>query len=145
MRRRFITAVLVTCLGQFGTGMLFATDQSAKTVFAGRPIVKVSEGGIERLADEVSSKDAVNLECVISRIGEEYYWASRRNTPMVLVDSGAFLTYNAVNGSGYVRIVKPESKTAASSMSETERRYDYVEHVLIGLRSVTYFGSRQAP
>jgi len=37
-------------------------------------------------------------------------------------------------------MVNPDFKDAASLMSETEAQYDYVEHLLIGLRSVTYYG-----
>ena len=47
------------------------------------------------------------------------------------------------NGSGYVRTIRPESKEAASLMGATEAQFDYVEHALIGLKSVTYYGRRQ--
>ncbi len=92
------------------------------------------------MPESLTNDKAINLECVISRIGNNYYWASRENTPLGSVESGAFVTFVAVNGSGYVRIIKPEMKKAASLMSETEDLYDYVEHLLIGLRSVTYYG-----
>ena len=56
---------------------------------------------------------------------------------MVQVEGSAFVTYIALNGSGYVRVVKPDTKAAASLMSPTEERFDYVEHAVLGLRSVT--------
>ena len=112
----------------------------SETVFKGRPALKISEGGSSRLPESLTNDKAINLECVISRISNNYYWASRENTPLGRVESGAFVTFVAVNGSGYVRIIKPEMKKAASLMSETEDLYDYVEHLLIGLRSVTYYG-----
>jgi len=117
--------------------------QASSTVFKGRPSLKISEGGIERTPEQLPRDRAVNLECVISQIGTSYYWASRENVPMVRVDSGAFITYVAANGAGYVRVVKPDAKAAAAVMSGTEERFDYVEHALIGLRSVTYYGVRQ--
>lgn len=113
------------------------------TVFNGRPSVKVSEGGIERLPEEVSRQDSVNLACVISEIDGKYYWASRADTELERLQGGAFITFIALNGSGYVRIIEPSLKASASLMSETEERFDYVEHVLIGLRSVTYYGTSQ--
>lgn len=64
----------------------------------------------------------------------------RRFCPRCLV---AFITFVALNGSGYVRVVKRDTKAAASLMSPTEERFDYVEHVMIGLRSITYYGLRQ--
>jgi hypothetical protein len=115
----------------------------AMTVFKGRPALKISEGGTERTPESVPRDRAVNLECIISKIGEDYYWASRENTRMVRVESGAFITFIAINGSGYVRVVAPGMKLSAALMSEAESKFDYVEHILIGLRSVTYYGVAQ--
>ena len=137
MRNLLTTAVAIALCGLTGAA------QPAATAFKGRPSIKVSEGGIERLPEQLPRERAVNLECVISQIGDNYYWASRENVEMARVESGAFITYVALNGSGYVRTVSPESKKAASLMSPTEEQFDYVEHALIGLRSVTYYGRRQ--
>lgn len=112
----------------------------AATVFKGRPTAKISEGGVSRIPEQLSRDQAVNLECAISEIGGRYYWASRENTELIRTESGAFITFVARNGSGYIRIIKPALKAAASLMSETEAKFDYVEHLLIGLASVTYYG-----
>ncbi len=88
----------------------------------------------------MSREQAISVECVIRQVGDKYFWASRDNVELGKVDSGAYITFMALNGSGYVRIVKPEGKPAASLMSPSEYHYDYVEHLLIGLRSVTYYG-----
>jgi len=118
--------------------------QAATTIFKGRPSVKVSEGGLERSPEPIARDRAINLECVISQIGTLYFWASRENVELARVDGGgAFITFVALNGAGYIRVVKPESKASASLMSPTEERFDYVEHAVIGLRSVTYYGTRQ--
>jgi len=113
----------------------------SRTVFSGVPVLKVSEGGVERLPEALPRDKAVNLGCVISEIGGKYYWATRENKEMVRRTSGAFITYIAVDGSGYVRVVDPSAKGAASMMSPTEVKFDYVEHLLVGLGSVTYFGN----
>ena len=55
----------------------------AMTVFAGLPGVKISEGGVERIPESVSRDRAVNLACAISRIGDQYYWASRENKEII--------------------------------------------------------------
>ena len=60
---------------------------------------------------------------------------------MIRVEAGAFVTFIAANGARYVRIINLSMKAAASQMSETEKRFDYVEHALVGLRSVTYYGN----
>ncbi len=120
-----------------------AMAQEPQTVFRGRPLVKISEGGLSRTPETVSREKAVNLECVISQIGDHYYWASRENAEVVPVESGAFLTYVALNGSGYVRVIVPDLAGAAALMSPAEAKFDYVEHLLIGLGSVTYYGKRR--
>ena len=124
-------------------GVASVGAQAPTTVFRGRPTVKISEGGVERTPEQVPRERAVNLECVISRIGDSYYWASRENLQLSRIVSGAFTTYVAINGTGYVRILSPEAKAAASAMSGAEKNFDYVEHALVGLRSVTYYGTRQ--
>jgi hypothetical protein len=48
------------------------------TVFSGMPTIKISEGGIERFPEKLERKNAVNLKCVISKIGEKYYCKQRK-------------------------------------------------------------------
>jgi hypothetical protein len=124
----------ITCLS------LDAFTQTT-TVFSGAPSVKISEAGFERVPERLDSVQGADLACVISRVGDKYYWASRENQSMVRIESEAFITFVAVNGSGYVRVTIPEMKDSVSGMGETEKRFDYVEHLLIGLKSVTYYGT----
>jgi len=112
----------------------------SETVFSGLPSIKISEGGTGRVIEDLPRDKALNLGCVISKIGGKYYWASRENKEMTRIQSGAFETFIAVNGSGYVRVIQPKMKSFASLMAETEDKFDYVEHMLIGLKSVTYYG-----
>jgi len=121
--------------------IIAATVHAQSTVvFKGLPIVKISEGGVSRVPENITRDRAVNVKCIIRKSGGSYYWASRENVKLLRIDSGAFFTFVAENGSGYIRLVNPELKDAASLMSETETKYDYIEHLLIGLRSVTYYG-----
>lgn len=119
----------------------FGADST--TIFKGRPILKISEGGVSRVPEDLDTAKAANLKCVISKIGDAYFWASRQNTKLIRIESGAFITYVAPNGAGYVRVINPALKSAAALMSETEGMFDYVEHALIGLRSVTYYGKAE--
>lgn len=138
--RQRLGVVLVAAVLPLFTPALQA--QAPTTVFKGRPSVKISEGGLERLPEPVARDKAVNLEIVISQIGDSYYWASRENTELIRLETGGYITFIALNGSGYVRILKPEAKKAAGLLNPTEGAFDYVEHLLIGLRSVTYYGTR---
>ena len=86
---------------------------------------------------------AINLRCVVSEVGGRYYWATRQNKELIRRSAGAFITYSAIDGSGYVRVIDPAFKATVALVSPTESRFDYVEHLLIGLRTVTYYGKAQ--
>ena len=113
----------------------------ATTVFRGTPSVRVTEGGTDRTPENLTHDKAGNLGVVISRIGDRYYWASRENKEMVRREFGAFITYIAVDGAGYVRLIAPGKKQAASLLGPSEEKFDYVEHLTMGLRSITYYGA----
>jgi hypothetical protein len=109
--------------------------------FTGLPSVKISEGGVERFAEKIEPSKAQNISCVIREVDGKFFWVSRENKQLVKIDArGVFLIFLAVDGSGYIRIIKSELKDAASLMSATEKSFDYIEHLLLGLRSVTYYG-----
>ena len=109
--------------------------------FVGIPAVRISEGGVERFAEKLEQSKSMELACVIKEIDGKFIWASRENKPLVKIDTGgAFLIFLAVDGSGYVRLIKPNFKNAASLMSPTEKSFDYIEHLLLGLRTITYYG-----
>lgn len=132
-------AVLFLVLGLASTGL----QAQSRTVFNGVPAIKISEAGLERLPEALPTETATNLRCVISEIGGKYYWATRENKELTRRSAGAFITYSAIDGSGYVRVIDPVHKAAVSLVSPTESRFDYVEHLLLGLRSVTYYGKAQ--
>jgi hypothetical protein len=118
----------------------FVAEAEPMVVIHGVPSVKISEGGIDRAVENIQPSKAVSLACVIQEIDGKYYWASRGNKPLVQVTSGAFITYLAVDGAGFIRTIDPSSRTAAALLSDTESTFEYVEHLNLGLRSVTYYG-----
>ncbi|TKS61864.1 MAG: hypothetical protein EWM73_02911 [Nitrospira sp.] len=134
---------LCACALAGATALVMAPLASAQshTVFEGLPVVKISEGGTERLPQTLSREKAVSFGCAISEIDGKYYWASRENKELIRRTSGAFVTYIAIDGSGYIRVIEPNEKSVASLMSPSEATLDYVEHLLIGLQSVTYYGN----
>ena len=123
------------------TTPLFAKEL---VIFTGVPEIKISEGGINREPENLTKDKAVKFKCTITKIDNKYYWTSRENVELIPIASGAFITYWAVNGSGYVRVVKPESKEEVRKLGamagDPEEKFDYVEHLLLGLKSVTYYG-----
>ena len=128
-----IISLLVFC---FFTNLCNAQSFS----FTGIPSVKVTEGGTERNAEKIESAKALSVACVVKEIDGKFFWETRGNKPLLKIESGAFIIFIAVDGSGYVRLIKPSLKEAASQMSNTEKNFDYIEHLILGLRSVTYYG-----
>lgn len=137
--------------------VLFVSNSfpQSETIFSGLPLLKISEGGIERFPEELSPKTASNLGCVISKIGGKFYWATRENKEMFREVSGSFIIFFAVDGAGYVKIILPGMKKVFLEelkntprlkqipglvLSETEEKFDYVEHFSYGLKSISYYG-----
>lgn len=139
MKKAILTLIFLAV-----TAPLFAKEL---VIFTGIPEIKISEGGISRVVDENPTKDkAIEFKCIITKIDDKYYWTSRENVELIPIASGAFITYWAVNATGYVRIINPEmkkivAKAAIVAMArDPEEKFDYVEHLLLGLKSVTYYG-----
>ena len=120
---------------------LFAKEE---IIFTGIPEIKISEGGISRVPETLSKSRAMEYKCTITRIDEKYYWTTRENVELIPISRGAFITFLAVEGQGYIRIVKPEMRETIRKIGamagDPEEKFDYVEHLLLGLKTVTYYG-----
>jgi hypothetical protein len=130
--RKFFLGILFILIAQLANAQAI--------VFVGTPNVKIIESGVERSLERVEKSKELSLTCVVKEIDGKFYWESRGSKQLLRVDSGAFVTYSAVDGSGYIRVIKPSMKDAASTMSVTEKNFDYTENLLLGLRSVIYYG-----
>lgn len=137
MIKKILSALFLICVF---LSPVYAQDIE-EVIFSGVPIVKISEGGTSRVVEDLKGAKATESECVIVKIGDKYFWRTRNNVEMTRSQSGAFVTFVATSGAGYVRIIPYDLKEAASLMDETEKKYDYVEHMVIGLKSITYYGS----
>ena len=129
---KFIFASLVFFITSFCNAQILT--------FTGIPSVKLTETGVERTSEKIELSKAKSVSCVIKEIDGKFFWETRGNKPLLKTENTAFITFLAVDGSGYIRVIKPTQKEAASVMSITEKSFDYVEHLTLGLRSVTYYG-----
>jgi hypothetical protein len=116
--------------------------RAAELEFEGTPTVKVvvSEGATR--SSPVSGLDATDLHAVVVRDGDRYLWKSRKNTPLSKSVSGSYITYTALNGSGYIRVLSPEMRKLREQLPAEQRakEYVYMEHLVSQLQSITYFG-----
>jgi hypothetical protein len=56
-----IPALVISAVAVAFSGAGHFDDQAATTVFRGRPAIKISEGGIERMAEPTSGERAINV------------------------------------------------------------------------------------
>ena len=114
-------------------------------ILDGLPQIRISEYGVDREVEIVSPADAEELGCLVQRVGDQYYWVTRENTELHRFENGAFVTFVAGDGSGYIRMIDPAARTAFDGLSRSEGDFDYVEHVLLGLTTITYYGRLRDP
>jgi hypothetical protein len=104
---------------------------------------RVTAVGYEKTIDKnLSDEETREFICVIKKFGDRYYWASRENREVLKVPSGAFTNYMSLSGAGYVKVINQSEKSAASLLGETEAKFDYVEHLVTGLKAITYYGKQ---
>lgn len=110
--------------------------------FEGRPLVKVELGEGKATTSAVPSEKAEEFKVLITREGDRYYWKSRKDIPLVKTESGGYVTYVAVTGAGYIKVLAPFMREMLKQLpaNEREREFVYMEHLTITLGSVTYYG-----
>ena len=110
--------------------------------FDGAPVKKVEVSGQSSSTYVMSEAQSEEYKVVISRDGENYYWTSRNNVRLVPVESGYYVTFIAVNGSGYVRTLMSDAREIFSLLPPEDQKneYLYVEHLIHQLGSITYYG-----
>ena len=118
-------------------------DAQEKIVFTGTPAIRIKEDGVSRTLEELARSEEKEYLCIINKIDDDYFWTTRENMQLVPITRGAFTTYIATNGSGYVRIVNPKVQALLSNLSESEQSFDYVEHLLLGLTTISYYGKSE--
>ena len=121
---------------------LLAHAQS-EILLDGLPRLRVSENGVVRSVESIERGEAEAEACLIQRIGDRYYWATHENVEVTRSEHGSFVTFVAINGSGYVRVLDPAARSIFDGLNRTDGDYDYVEHFLLGMTTVTYFGHRR--
>lgn len=109
--------------------MLSAQD----IVFLGEPgkLVALADGAVHQ--KELNSIQSKEYQCRITRDANTYRWQSREGVELVRSETGGFIWYRAVDGSGYIKVVRKDGPLDVFT-------YEYVEHLHIALGSINYFG-----
>ena len=119
---------------------------------AGQAPVRVEVEGVPRvrivIEDAVPRTDVLTVEQqreFVMRIverGGRYFWASREMTEMSRSESGVYVIYTALNGSGFVKIYALHMRRMGEQLPEQDRRREirYIEQVSLGFTTFTYVG-----
>lgn len=121
----------------------FACSADARElVFEGLPAKKIEVSEQASATFNLTKKQSDEFKVVIARDGDNYFWVSRGNTQLVPMQSGVYITFVAVNGSGYIRILNNAMREMFKSLPEEEkiRNYLYMEHLIHQMGSITYYG-----
>lgn len=102
---------------------------------------RVKSVGFDLPCDKaISKKEGTEMQCVIHKIGDRYYWTSKNNREVQKVLSGYFTDYLCLSGCGYLRVTNTESELNVALMGNSESEYDYVEYDFLGLKAIVYYG-----
>lgn len=121
-----------------------ASAQDHTVVFEGRPLRRVVSSFEETVRSNLSTDEAVKYAVRIVERQGKYYWASREMRQLLRHEGGAYITFYAVDGAGYIRIGIPLMLDLRDQLPDEERRKEigYVEHLLTQFTSITYYGNR---
>lgn len=113
-------------------------------VFEGRPIKKVTAGFEGVREDQLSADQTFEYQLRIVERNGKFFWASRQMKPLIRTESGAYITYVATDGSGYIRVGAPMLLDLRDRLPPERRAREigYVEHLVLQFASVNYYGNR---
>ena len=122
--------------------ILSLASYAQEVEFEGIPSKRVQSNFNERIATELTGVERKEYSVQVIRDGDRYFWASRENIPLVKVESGIYITYVATNGSGYIKTLNPTARKVFIESPQNEQigQITYIEHLLLGLESITYYG-----
>jgi len=99
-----------------------------------------SEGSTDETLTE-AQKDEYRL--LITKLGDEYIWASREWRHLDHYKSGAFHYFVDPTGGGYIKVYD-QNILPEFMRDPTKPRILYLEHLSLWLQTTTYWGSAEA-
>ena len=79
-----------------------APSSAADIVFHGKPIKKVTSTFEDTKAEALSDQASTEFAVTVISEGGKFFLASRENKPLNKSESGSYITFHAIDGSGYV-------------------------------------------
>ncbi|MFC1708834.1 hypothetical protein ACFL2J_02065 [Candidatus Omnitrophota bacterium] len=116
--------LIMLCLGFFAF-----SAYSENIAFEGTPISRTSSTSHGTESVQITEEKQINYKLVITKENYEFFWFSRERKKLKYIRSGVFSYFVSEDGSGYIKISKME-----------EGKYLYLEHMNLGLHTITYWG-----
>lgn len=101
------------------------------TVLFGVPASRLSASSQGADPESLRPDKTQEYVVVIERRDGRYYWVSRENRELIHSIGGAFHLFIDPRGGGYVKVL---------AINEG-KGFPYIEHVTVGLTTITYWGS----
>ena len=130
-----VFVIAIACLGMAVSISLGQEPAKAQTVeipetattLEGIPTVRIDSAQAGATRRLLSGAEASKDRLTVTVVNGQFYWTSRGNRPLRLSSSGVF-TYLSSEPGQYIRLTRLNDKIS------------YVEHVDLGLGSVTWWG-----
>jgi precorrin-4 methylase len=107
--------------------IFISTPSTAEVILSATPEVKVFAAKDSSYKVELTRPQQIENRVVIEKIDGRYYWTTRQNHELFAQKSGNFIIFIDPLGSGYVKI--------------NVETGDFLEHVHLGLDTITYWGN----
>jgi hypothetical protein len=107
-------------------------------VFQAKPKARVSSGPDKTNREILTESQKNEFKITITKTDDEYYWTTRGNKQLYHSISGAYHIFSATDGSGYIKIF--DSQFLPESMRDSGPRFSYIEHMHLGLVTISYWG-----
>lgn len=130
MNRYFLMALLIFAG--------FTSVSAEQVVFNAIPASRVDSSAEKTTRQVLDESKRNEFRLLITKVGDQYFWATRENKPLIHTVSGAFHIFTDTDGSGYIKIF--DTHALPESIRDPGPRYQYMEHLHLWLGSTTYWG-----
>ncbi len=125
----------------FALVFVLASPGLAQTVLSARPTVKVESNAASTQRFQLSDAEQEEFRVVITIRDGRYYWISREGRELIHHRSGAFHYFIDPTGGGFVKVF--DTGFLPESLRDPGPRVQYLEHVTLGLETITYWGASE--
>ena len=120
--------------------LAFAVPSWAEEVFVGLPLAKTELSGEYLERTKLDKGDQLEFKVIIVKEGDRFFWKTREMKELTRHQSGLFVTYQAVDGAGYVRVDLSGGSVGDLKVPGSSLDIGYIEHIKLGLNTITYQG-----